>query len=56
MEIGNRLPAARGKGGSREWWKEGEGSSQRTYMNDPWTWTTTVWELSVGVGGGVGLG
>ena len=24
-------------------------------MNDPWTWTT-VWELTVGVGGGLGGG
>ena len=24
----------------------------RTCMNDPWTWTT-VWELTVGVGGGI---
>ena len=31
------------------WWKEGEGTSQRTCMNDSWTWMT-VWELTVGVG------
>ena len=24
-------------------------------MNDPWTWTT-VWELTVGMGGGMGGG
>ena len=35
--------------------KEGEGSSQRTCMNDPWTWTT-VWGLTVGLGGGLGGG
>ena len=29
--------------------KEGEGSSQRTCMNDPWTWTT-VWGWPEGVG------
>ena len=32
--------------GSGEWWKEGEGTSQRTCMNDPWTWTTE-WGLTV---------
>ena len=27
------------KGGrKRKWWKEGIGISQRTCMNDPWTW------------------
>ena len=26
--------------------KEGEGLVQRTYMNDPWTWTM-VWGLMV---------
>ena len=31
--------------------KKGEGTSIRTYMNDPWTWTT-VWKLTVGVGFG----
>ena len=35
LETGNTLTAARGKGGGAEWWKEGEGISQRTYMNDP---------------------
>ena len=35
--------------------KEGEGISQRTYMNDSWTWTT-VWALTVGMGGGWGDG
>ena len=29
--------------------KEGEGISQRTYVPDPWTWTT-VWGLPEGVG------
>ena len=35
--------------------KEGEGVNLRTYMKDPWTWTT-VWgvtmEMEVGLGGG----
>ena len=35
--------------------EEVEGTSQRTCMNDPRTWTT-VWELTVGVGDGVGGG
>ena len=35
----------------REWWKEGEGSSQRTCMNDPWTWTKG-WGWTVGAGSG----
>ena len=30
--------------------KEGEGSSQGTSVNDPWTWTTG-WVLTVGVEG-----
>ena len=30
-----------------EWWKEWEGSSQRTYRNDPWTWTMG-WGWTVG--------
>ena len=33
--------------------EEGEGTRQRTCMNDPQTWTT-VWEFTVGMGGGVG--
>ena len=45
METWNQPDSYRG-GGSREWWKEGEGTSQRTCMNDPWTWKT-VWELPV---------
>ena len=32
--------------------EEGEGTRQRTCMNDPQTWTT-VWEMTVGVGGGM---
>ena len=41
----------RGRGGEL-WWKEGERTSQRTCINDPWTWTA-VWELTVGVGDGM---
>ena len=44
----------RGGGGGR-WWKEGEGISQRTCMNDPSTWTM-VWGWTVGAGGGRGRG
>ena len=33
----------------------GEGTSQRTCTNGPWTWTT-VWELTVGAGGVQGGG
>ena len=35
--------------GREDWLKEGEGISVRTYMQDPWTWTT-VWGLPKGVG------
>ena len=37
--------------GGRDWMKDGEGSSQRTFMHDPWTWTK-VWGLTEG---GVGV-
>ena len=41
-----------GRGGEDgSWWKEGEGTSQRTYKNDTWT---TVWGWIVGAGGGLG--
>ena len=42
-------------GGWGEQGKEGEVTSQRTYMNNPWTWTM-VWGLTVGAGGGLGGG
>ena len=32
--------------GEEVWWKEGEGTTQRTCINDPRTWTT-VWESTV---------
>ena len=38
METWSRLTAARGKGEGK-WWEEGEGISQRTCINDTWTWT-----------------
>ena len=42
----------RGGGG---WWEEGEGTSQRTCMKYPWTWTTKR-GLTVGKRGGLGGG
>ena len=45
METGNRLTASMENGGKKE-----EGSSQRTSVNDPWTWIM-VWGWTVGVGG-----
>ena len=53
METWNRLTAARGKGWGMV--EIGEETSQTTCMNDPGTWTT-VWGLTVGVGGGLGKG
>ena len=44
METGNRLTASMGTGGKKE-----EGSSQRTSVNDLWTWIM-VWGWTVGVG------
>ena len=51
METWNRLAAARGEGRGGSWWKEGEGTNQRTRMNDPWTWTM-VWGWTVVDGAG----
>ena len=28
--------------------KDGERTDQRTFMHNPWTQTTTIWELAVG--------
>ena len=42
-------------GGWGEWWKEGEGVSQRTCMNGSWTWTMER-GLTVSEGGGLGGG
>ena len=36
--------------GGGEWWKEEDEISQKTCINDPWTWTI-VWGLTVGEGG-----
>ena len=52
METGKKLIAARGKGVKGDWWKEGEQISQRTCMNDPWTWTTER-RLTMGERGGL---
>ena len=40
METWNTLTVTRGEGRGGQWWKEGEGTRQRIYMNDPKTWTT----------------
>ena len=52
--VWNRLKVIRGEEGGL-WWKEGEGTGQRTCINNPWAWTM-VWELTVGVGCGMGEG
>ena len=51
IETWNRLTATREQGVEGKWWKEGEGISQRTCMNDPQTWTK-LWGLTVGAGVG----
>ena len=51
METVDKLTATRGKGEGEEWWQEGKGNSQRTRMNDPWTWTM-VWGWTVVDGAG----
>ena len=48
MEQTDRCKRGGGRWGLVERW---EGISQRTYMNNPWTWTM-VRGLTVGVGGG----
>ena len=40
MESWNRLIAVGGQDDGRKWWKEEEGTNQRTQMNDAWTRTT----------------
>ena len=54
-EAWNRLTAVRGEERSGDRLKEGDGISQRTSMQDPWTWTM-MWGLTVGVGGGLDEG
>ena len=44
---GADLTVTRKEGEPGQWWKEGEGTRQRTRMNDPWA-RTTVWGLTVG--------
>ena len=55
MKTWSRLTAAGGEERGGQWWTEGEGTSQTTCVNDPWTWTT-VWGLTVGLEGGLGGG
>ena len=55
METWNRLTAVGGEEGEGEWWKEGEGTSQRTCMNDSWTGKTER-GLTVVKRGGLGGG
>ena len=51
METWNRVKVT----GVGEWWKEGEGTKQRTCVNDSWTWTMER-ELTVGRRCGLGRG
>ena len=55
MKTGNRLATARRNGGGRGGWKEGEGSHQRTCMNDhgqrQWS-GDGLWESGTGWDGG----
>ena len=39
LQTWNRLTLTRGEWGGGQGWKEGEGTSQKTCVNDPWTWT-----------------
>ena len=39
--------------GGGYWWKEGEVTSQKTCMNDPWTWAT-LWGLTEEAGSRLG--
>ena len=52
METWNRMRTIGGEQEGVEWWKDGEGFSQRTCMNDSWIWTT---ERGLTVGERVGL-
>ena len=59
MESWNRLTTVRGEEGGRDCLKEGEGTSQRTYMKGPWKWTILwgwIMEVWDGLGGGWGKG
>ena len=51
MEIKNKLTVTRGEREGGQWGKEGEGSSQGTFVKDPWTKTTGA---GLNVGGEVG--
>ena len=44
-----QIASCKKEGGRRGWVERSEGISQRTFMNDPWTWAT-VWGPTVGVG------
>ena len=45
-----QMISVEGKVGGGEWWKEGEGTSQTTCVNDSGTWTIER-GLTVGEGG-----
>ena len=38
----NQTDSYKRAGGCGDWLKASEGTSDRTFMHDPWTWTT-VW-------------
>ena len=53
METSNGLTVTGWERGGEQWRKEREGTSQRTCMNDPWTWAM-VWGVTVEVEGWTG--
>ena len=53
METRNRLIGVGGEERGEEWWRKGEEISQKTCMNDSWTWTAER-GLTVGERGGLG--
>ena len=49
LDTRNRLAAVGGEEGGGDWMEDGEGISQKTYMNNPQT-QTTVWRWPKGRG------